>query len=125
MREFRTYGSVGGLGGQPPRPTRRRPRGLGKLSLRPVTSLYPPLQAEGRAAMVESRFTMQPQQPTVPREVETFYLEMTSPADLRLAHRTVEGFQVERAAIPSPELNRFFYTAVGGDWYWIDRLGWS
>ncbi len=28
MREFRTYGSVGGLGGQPPRPTRRRPRGL-------------------------------------------------------------------------------------------------
>jgi GNAT superfamily N-acetyltransferase len=24
-----------------------------------------------------------------------------------------------------PELNRFFYTAVGGDWYWIDRLGWT
>ena len=31
MREFRTYGSVGGLGGQPPRPTRRRPRGLGQV----------------------------------------------------------------------------------------------
>jgi hypothetical protein len=24
-----------------------------------------------------------------------------------------------------PELNRFLYTSVGGDWYWIDRLAWS
>jgi len=24
-----------------------------------------------------------------------------------------------------PELNRFFYTAVGGDWYWLDRLPWG
>jgi GNAT superfamily N-acetyltransferase len=22
-------------------------------------------------------------------------------------------------------LNRFFYTAVGGDWYWLERLTWS
>ena len=64
-------------------------------------------------------------QPTVPREVETYFLEMTSPAELRPARRAVDGFRVERAAIPSPALNRFFYTAVGGDWYWIDRLGWS
>src|SRR5262249_51169202 len=27
--------------------------------------------------------------------------------------------------LPLPELNRFFYTAVGGDWFWIDRLGWT
>jgi GNAT superfamily N-acetyltransferase len=33
--------------------------------------------------------------------------------------------RVEQAQIPCPELNRFLYTAVGGDWYWIDRLGWS
>jgi GNAT superfamily N-acetyltransferase len=24
-----------------------------------------------------------------------------------------------------PELNRFFYTAIGGDWYWLERLAWS
>ena len=22
-------------------------------------------------------------------------------------------------------MNRFLYTAVGGDWYWVDRLGWT
>jgi GNAT superfamily N-acetyltransferase len=32
---------------------------------------------------------------------------------------------VEQACVPTPELNRFFYTAVGGDWYWIDRLEWT
>jgi GNAT superfamily N-acetyltransferase len=26
---------------------------------------------------------------------------------------------------PMPELNRFFYTAVGADWYWLDRLPWT
>lgn len=24
-----------------------------------------------------------------------------------------------------PELNRYFYTAIGGDWFWIDRLNWT
>jgi GNAT superfamily N-acetyltransferase len=75
--------------------------------------------------MVQSGFAMQEPQPTVPREVETYYLEMTAPGDLRPARRSVDGFGVERAAIPSPALNRFFYTAVGGDWFWIDRLGWG
>ena len=23
------------------------------------------------------------------------------------------------------ELSRFFYRAVGGDWYWLDRLDWT
>lgn len=57
--------------------------------------------------------------------IVTIHLEMTDPAALRpvpLARRDVE---VRRAEVPSPELNRFLYTAVGGDWYWIDRLGWS
>jgi ribosomal protein S18 acetylase RimI-like enzyme len=26
---------------------------------------------------------------------------------------------------PMPELNRFFYTTVGADWYWLDRLPWT
>jgi GNAT superfamily N-acetyltransferase len=61
----------------------------------------------------------------VKREIEIHYLEMTSPADLRPSPARAAGFRVERARIPTPELNRFFYTAVGGDWYWIDRLGWT
>jgi len=32
---------------------------------------------------------------------------------------------VLRASIPSPELGRFLYCAVGGDWYWRDRLSWT
>lgn len=59
------------------------------------------------------------------REIEIWSLEMTSPADLRPSPARAAGFRVEQARIPTPELNRFFYTAVGGDWYWIDRLGWT
>src|SRR5205085_12689870 len=30
-----------------------------------------------------------------------------------------------RAEIPSPPLNRFLYTSVGGAWHWQDRLPWT
>jgi hypothetical protein len=59
------------------------------------------------------------------REIEIYYLEMESPGDLRPSGARAAGFRVEQARIPSPELNRFFYTAVGGDWYWTDRLDWT
>jgi len=59
------------------------------------------------------------------REIEIHVLEMTAPGDLRPSRARADGFRVERARIPSPELSRFFYTAVGGDWYWIDRLDWT
>jgi GNAT superfamily N-acetyltransferase len=32
---------------------------------------------------------------------------------------------IRQARLPCPELNRFLYTAVGGDWYWTDRLPWT
>jgi GNAT superfamily N-acetyltransferase len=57
--------------------------------------------------------------------VVTTHLEMTDPGELRPAREPALPLRVERAAIPCPELNRFLYTAVGGDWYWIDRLVWS
>jgi ribosomal protein S18 acetylase RimI-like enzyme len=59
------------------------------------------------------------------RAVTTHYLEMTEPAELRPSAPREPSFVVRRAEIPSPELSRFLYTAVGGDWHWIDRLGWS
>jgi len=55
----------------------------------------------------------------------TWYLEMTSPADLRPSRPVALDVEVKQARIISPELNRFFYTAIGGDWYWVDRLPWS
>ena len=57
--------------------------------------------------------------------VTTTYLEMTSPEQLRRAPATVAGWAVRQAEIPSPELNRFLYAAVGGNWYWTDRLPWT
>lgn len=58
------------------------------------------------------------------RKIEIYYLEMTSPEDLRPGRVTGE-LEIRQARIPCPELNRFLYTAVGGDWFWVDRLEWS
>lgn len=57
--------------------------------------------------------------------VTRWYLEMRSPAAFRPAAKKIEGFRIERVMEPCPEINRFFYTAVGGDWYWIDKLNWN
>jgi GNAT superfamily N-acetyltransferase len=58
-------------------------------------------------------------------EVRTTYLEMTDRSALRPARLVPPDLLLLRAGIPSPELGRFLYTAVGGDWYWRERLGWS
>jgi GNAT superfamily N-acetyltransferase len=58
-------------------------------------------------------------------EITTWYLEMLSPEQLQAAACPRADVRVERAAIPSPELSRFLYTAVGGLWYWLDRLSWD
>lgn len=55
----------------------------------------------------------------------TWYLEMLSRDQLRVAPKLHAAARVELAEVPSPELNRFLYTAVGGDWYWLDRLAWD
>lgn len=61
----------------------------------------------------------------VPTEVTTWSLEMLDPADLRPASRPDRDLLLIRSEIPSPELARFLYTAVGGDWYWYDQLDWT
>lgn len=58
-------------------------------------------------------------------DVEITYLEMTSPGDLRPQKVSRSGVNCVRVEPPMPELNRFFYTAVGGDWYWFERLPWT
>jgi GNAT superfamily N-acetyltransferase len=58
-------------------------------------------------------------------DVTTWYLEMRSPAQRVPPRGPAPEHRIEQAKIASPELSRFLYTAVGGDWFWIDRLGWS
>ena len=59
------------------------------------------------------------------REVTTWHLEMLDPAWMRPTVRPDDRLEVRRAGIASPELNRFLYTAVGGGWFWTDRLAWT
>ena len=59
------------------------------------------------------------------QSVTTTYLEMLSPADLRPAPPGATPFQLVRAEIPCPELNRFLYAAVGFNWWWYSRLPWT
>lgn len=58
-------------------------------------------------------------------DVTTWYLEMRQQADLRGRAAPHPNVTVVRAELPSPEFSRFLYTAVGGDWYWTDRLAWD
>lgn len=59
-------------------------------------------------------------------DVTTWSLEQTSPDDHSPVPLPPGGpLRVVRAEVPSPELSRFLYTAVGGDIGWTDRLPWS
>jgi GNAT superfamily N-acetyltransferase len=59
------------------------------------------------------------------KSITTYYLSMDTPDALRPSTPREPSFQAQRAEVPSPELGRFLYTAVGGDWYWLDRLSWT
>jgi GNAT superfamily N-acetyltransferase len=58
-------------------------------------------------------------------QVTTWFLQMTDPGRLAPRPDPNPDLEVRRAELPCPELSRFLYTAVGADWYWIDRLPWS
>jgi len=57
--------------------------------------------------------------------VTTYYLEMLNPRDLRPKRSPRADIALVKVTPPMPELNRFFYTTVGADWYWHDRLPWT
>ncbi|MBO0702632.1 MAG: GNAT family N-acetyltransferase [Candidatus Dormibacteraeota bacterium] len=50
---------------------------------------------------------------------------MRDEAALRPAAPPRRAVELRQAEVPSPEFSRFLYTAVGGDWYWTDRLLWT
>lgn len=58
--------------------------------------------------------------------VTTWYLEQTSPDDLRAARMPDDpsAVRIMRAEAPSPEFSRFLYASAGADVTWTDRLPW-
>jgi GNAT superfamily N-acetyltransferase len=57
--------------------------------------------------------------------ITRWFLEMTAPDQLAPPPEPDPELAVARAEIPSPELSRFLYTAVGGPWYWLERRDWD
>jgi GNAT superfamily N-acetyltransferase len=58
-------------------------------------------------------------------QITSWFLEMASPDRLRPARAPRQEALLMRVGQPCPEFSRFFYRAVGGSWYWIDRIAWS
>ncbi|MFQ4134960.1 GNAT family N-acetyltransferase [Nodosilinea sp. PGN35] len=58
-------------------------------------------------------------------DVITWYLEMLDPAQLRPKLSEHANLEIRQAEVPCPELSRFLYASVGGQWYWCDRLPWA
>ena len=54
-----------------------------------------------------------------------YYLEMTSPDDLRPATMVEAEVELRQITEPNPEINLFFYTTVGANYHWIDRRIWT
>lgn len=53
------------------------------------------------------------------------YLEQTAPTDH--TPQTIQDplFTVKKLGVPLPSLNKYFYTEVGRDWRWTDKLTWT
>ena len=58
-------------------------------------------------------------------EIVTTYLQMTSLGELAPARAADLEFAVREAVERDWRLNRSMYLLVGGQWSWIDKLGWS
>lgn len=52
------------------------------------------------------------------------HLELAE-ADFRPKRSDRRDVSFSHVEPPIPELNRFFYTAVGGQWFWLDRRPWT
>lgn len=57
--------------------------------------------------------------------VKTTHLELRSPAAFRPSGRVPPDVMLMKAALPSPELNRYLYAAVGAEYHWHDRVPWT
>lgn len=58
-------------------------------------------------------------------DVTIRYLEMTSPRDMRAKRSALQDVAFGAVRSAMPELNHFFYTAIGGERFWLDRRTWT
>lgn len=58
-------------------------------------------------------------------KAKRYFLHMTDRTQGHPVPHQPAQTALRRSRIPCPEFSRFLYTAVGGDWFWIDKLGWS
>ncbi|ONI72596.1 hypothetical protein ALI144C_41945 [Actinosynnema sp. ALI-1.44] len=54
-----------------------------------------------------------------------YYLQQTSPDQVKPSAKPDIDVRFVRAEEPSPEFNRYLYTAVGSDWYWAHNVNWD
>ena len=59
-----------------------------------------------------------------PFDVVITHLEL-APGDFRPKYIPRDAVSFSHVTPPIPELNRFFYAAVGGQWFWLDRRPWT
>ena len=57
--------------------------------------------------------------------VTVYYLEMNSPSALKPKSADDLAIRVGEVKRKNWKINRFFYTLVGSDWTWTDKLPWS
>ncbi len=57
--------------------------------------------------------------------ITTYYLEMTSPDELRPKRVEREYLEIIEAKIPTPEFGFFLFSTAGRKWYWMERLQWT
>jgi GNAT superfamily N-acetyltransferase len=54
------------------------------------------------------------------------YLELRPEKALEKGNTEIlDGLRLEQLTLPSPLFNCFMYRAVGGKWFWTDKLHWS
>ena len=58
-------------------------------------------------------------------QITTTYLEMSDPADLRTKRVSLEGLEIRKVEIVSPEFNWFLHQAVGAAFRWGGREDWG
>lgn len=59
-----------------------------------------------------------------PFDVVITHLEL-APADFKPKRSGRADVAFSQVGKPVPELNRFFYAAIGGRWFWLDRRPWT
>jgi ribosomal protein S18 acetylase RimI-like enzyme len=59
------------------------------------------------------------------KSITITYLELRYEEEIQGTKSDIAGLRIERLAVPCRSFNAFMYRAVGGEWFWIDRLNWS